>query len=258
MEFVALDDNLRDEMRRLSEVNDELLGRIRSDAEIQLPSDSQLDLNVHGEIEQLREENEKLRRRARDAEQLLEQIAGSGDDWTEKQKEYETLLDEKSEVIRSLHIRLRDLQEGAVAGAGLRSAGARAADDDEVARLKEQLLEQSRQLKEDEQELMQQMRQMEMAMSRDRAELARQRSEMQRMQAELAHEIEMASRDPALREKLLSLQRRQQETVARKGTSAAVKGAGAQQSVPRPEPVEPPTATADPRKSGFLGRLFGK
>ncbi len=70
-----------------------------------------------------------------------------------------------------------------------------------------------RQLEEDEESLMQQMRQMEMAMSKDRAELARQRNEIQRMHNELNHEIEIASRDPGLRERLVALQRLQGEIV---------------------------------------------
>lgn len=252
VEFMALDEKLRDEMRRLSEINDELLGRTRSDADISLPH---VDPDPQGELLQLRAENAQLRQRLYEVEQVLEQVAATEEGWAERQKEYETLLEEKSEVIRALHGKVKEMQS-AQASAPAANPGRSSISQEEYKDLKAELDEQRRQLQQDEESLMQQMRQMEMAMSRDRAELARQRSELQRIQSELNHEIEMASRDPDLRVRLQSLQRRQQDVLARKGGAA---------SAPKPAParVEPAhdeeTPTTDnPRKSGFFGRLFGK
>jgi len=62
---------------------------------------------------------------------------------------------------------------------------------------------------------------MEVQMSRERAELARQRSELQRLQSEIRHELDLAARDAALRERLAPLQRRHQEMTGRTGAPAA-------------------------------------
>src|SRR5262249_18564793 len=139
-------------------------------------------------------------------------------------------------------------------------ARAPAPDDGEVQDLKKQLAEQRRQLEEDEESLMQQMRHMEMAMSRDRAELARQRNEIQRLHSELNHEIENASRDPGLRERLVALQRLQGEITGRKPTAAALPPAKAP-SAKAPSQTAPGASSqpAPERKnSGLLGRIFGK
>ena len=100
---------------------------------------------------------------------------------------------------------------------------------------------QRRQLEEDEESVMHQMRQMEMGMARERAELARQRAELQRLHNDLKHEIEQASRDGALRERLQHLQRRAPDP-------------GKTGSGESPRPSDP---TPAPRNSGVLRRLFG-
>jgi chromosome segregation ATPase len=228
LEPVALDDKLKNEMKRLSDVNNELMGRLHGDPETALEDQHE------DELPRLRRENAQLRQKLAEAERLLEQAAASEENWLERQKEYEALLDEKSEVIRTLHIKVQEIQAGAASG-----AVSKAAENEEVKKLKAELEEQRTQLEVDEETLMQQMRQMEMAMSRDRAEMARQRNELQRMQAELNHEIENASRDPALHDRLASMQRRQQETLNRKGAT----------DTHEPEPK---------KSSGFFRRLFGK
>jgi chromosome segregation ATPase len=241
LEVLALDDKLRDEMKRLSEVNNELLGKSRSHPAMAVETVPNIDHTT-----ELREENAKMRRRVAELEGLLEELLGNEDKWGDQKKEFEAILEEKSEVIRGLYLKVQELQEGASTG-----AASKAAENAEIKKLRAELEEQRAQIERDEEALMQQMRQMEMAMSRDRAELARQRNEMQRMQADLSHEIEMAARDPGLREKLMMLQRRQQETLARKGGAA---------SAPQPAKDTPEAAPAadNIRKSGFFGRLFGK
>src|SRR5207244_8585138 len=84
-------------------------------------------------------------------------------------KEYENLLDEKSEVIRELHQRIQELQD--------RPAG-ETPREEELLALSEELDCERRQLKDDEEALMKQMRDMEVQMSRERAEFARQRNEL--------------------------------------------------------------------------------
>jgi DNA repair exonuclease SbcCD ATPase subunit len=118
----------------------------------------------------------------------------------EKEKTYEALLEEKSEIIRNLHMQIHELRDagGARFEPATGASGARA--------LKKQLEDERRQVKEAEAELSR-MQQMEKAMSKDRAELAQQRSEIERFQQELSHQVETASREPALFDRLVALQR---------------------------------------------------
>jgi chromosome segregation ATPase len=182
-------------------------------------------------------ENAELKARVAELEQGLAPRE-SEEGWTERQREYEALLEEKSEVIRTLHLKIQELQE-------LQESARRAPDEplppEEVLyQLKKELDEQRRQLQEDEESVMAQMRQMELSLSRDRAELARQRQEVQRIQADLNRELEQASRDPELRERLNSL-RRPHEPAKRE---PAVNG-----------PAEP--ARVAKQSSGIFKRLFG-
>ena len=150
-------------------------------------------------------------------------------------KEYEALLEEKSEVIRGLHLKLQELQEGT-----RRAPGEPVPKEEELCQLKDELEDQRRQLQEDEESLMAQMRDMELALSKDRAELARQRQEMQRLQAELNREIEQAGRDSGLRERLASIRRAHEPAKKDAGHAAADASKGTKQ-----------------QGSGLFRRLFG-
>jgi DNA repair exonuclease SbcCD ATPase subunit len=238
-----VEDRLQEEMRRLAAINQELLGKAPP-AEPQEPGKEAPD-----ELGQLRKENAQLQARVEELEQALQAGTPNEEIWLERQKEYETLLEEKSEVIRNLHLRIQEQGGGG-------DASVSTASDGDVLSLKKQLEEQRRQLEEDEEALMQQMRQMEMAMSKDRAELARQRNEIQRLHSELNHEIENASRDPALRERLVALQRLQGEMTGRKPT-ATIQPASKAPS--QSAPLTHAEAALDKRKnSGLLSRIFGK
>ena len=125
------------------------------------------------ELERLREENEQLRALCIELEQALNeatQHAAEGGD-EERVKEYEALLDEKTELIRQLHEQLQEAQAAAAepdAQSGAPQSGAAAAGpaphEDELLTLSEDLERERRQLQEDEQALMQQMREMEVTM----------------------------------------------------------------------------------------------
>ena len=181
--------------------------------------------------EQLAEAQGQVNEIKKEAEQLL----------AEQQREYENLLEEKSETIRTLHRKIHEQPE--------RPAPVNVPREEELLALSEELERERQQLKEDEEALMQQMGQMEVQMSRERAELARQRTELQRLQSEIRHELEQASRDAALRERLAPLQRRQQE-MAHRTTSGP-------ESPVVPESRPPAREEPQPRDSGLFRRLFG-
>jgi DNA repair exonuclease SbcCD ATPase subunit len=208
----------------------------------------------HGddELSLLRSDNAALQARVEELEQLLIRTEQQGEErWAERQREYEGLLEEKSEVIRGLHQKLGELRER-VASAPAEPApvddGGPVPDRQELLRLQRELEEQRQQMQDDEEGMMTQLRQMEMALAKDRAELARQRNELQRLHDELKHEIETASRDSGLRERLGALQRR---------TSAPPRP-GPNQDTPPPGVLSKPTPTsAQPTKSGLFRRIFG-
>jgi chromosome segregation ATPase len=254
-ELLPIDERLREEMERLAAINQELLGKVRPDGD-----DSEAP-GKPDELASLRGENAQLRARIEELEQASQSAPPDEGQWLEQQKEYEALLEEKSEVIRTLHLRIQEREAGTPQEAGTPPAELSEADAADIQGLKKQLEDQRRQLEEDEESLMQQMRQMEMAMSKDRAELARQRNEIQRLHHELNHEIEHASRDPDLRERLVALQRLQGEVTGRKHTIAplpAKQSLETAAAAPAPGTPEEPAPGDKKKSSGLLRRMFGK
>jgi hypothetical protein len=216
------------------------------------------------EVGQLRAENARLRARVEELEQELLATAQQREQtWSEQQREYEALLEEKSEVIRGLHLKLQELKpaDGQPAAGEADAADAASAPRDDLEALRQQLERQRQQLEEDEAALEQQMKQMEVTMSRERVELARQRSELQRLHNDFKHELEMAARDEKLRERLAPLQRLQQQVMSSKGTGS---GRPTSSELPRPASVpnlappgpSAPTPPPRPGSSGLLRRLF--
>ncbi len=187
-------------------------------------------------------QNAELREKVEVLEKLLEEAADAQRNWAEKEKEYESLIEEKSEVIRELHLKS---QENRPAAAAPR--------EEELLALGEELERERLQLKHDEEALMAQMRGMELQMSRERAELARQRVDLQRLHNEIHHELELASREAQLRDRLLPLQRRHHEMLQRKGAeptreTSTRTPAAADAAAPAP---------ASASRSGLLRRIFG-
>jgi cobalamin biosynthesis Mg chelatase CobN len=233
--------DFEEELKRLSAANQQILEEFQhqDDDPCSAVADRTPSTNTE-ELAHVRTENAELRARVQELEAL-----GSGQDeevWLERQREYETLLEEKSEVIRLLHQRIQEVQESAIGGGSapvgsVTTSGTKLGQAEEILRLKREIEGQRRQLDQDEQEMMGQMRQMEIAMARERAQMARQRQEVQRLQADLAREIENSSRDPELRERLQTLRRAQEPKPALAPNTAAPK--------------------ADQQSSGFFRRMFG-
>lgn len=204
------------------------------------------------DVAELRRENAQLRELLDQARERLRQAEKAANHWKVREQEYENLLEEKSEVIRALHAQL----EGG--GENASSTDRRAPREEELISLQQELEQEREQLRQDEEALMAEMRNMEITMSRERADLARQRSELQRLQNELKHELEIASRDAALREKLAPLYRLQDEILRRRpGTDSSSNHRPASQSA-QEAPAPAPPAEKSQKKSGFLRRMFKK
>jgi len=207
------------------------------------------------ELAILRDENSQLRTLVTELQHHLENLTGpNGADAkaADQNRELEALLEEKSELIRTLHLKIQEIEEELSKQPVPIPATPHEA---ELIRMQEQLERERRQLQEDEESMMQQMRDMEIQMAKERAEIARQRNEMQRLHAEIRHELELAARDATLRERLAPLQRRHQDVMTRRGSSPAPgAGPGSANSAPAPTPTAEPIP---PKKdSGLLRRLF--
>lgn len=238
------------------------------------------------EITRLQEESDHLRYTLRELHQQLEQVGGDAQPgWGEREREYEDMLEQKSETIRELNVRLQELnQDDGSARATAASAAPANVNQDELANLSDEIerercqLEQERrrseddrrQLRDDEDSMMRQMREMELQMAKERAELARQRNELQRLHSEIRHELELATRDAAVNERLRMLQRRSQlETPAAsgKGSSAETRATSKKRTTLSTPGIKldksNKTDKNDKNKpkeggTGFFGRFFGK
>src|SRR5262245_62118269 len=84
----------------------------------------------------LRAENEQLREIAAELQAQLSALEGSGGgggDWENREREFEALLEEKSEMIRTLNMRARELETAVAASAGSGGGGASAEVDPALA-----------------------------------------------------------------------------------------------------------------------------
>lgn len=224
--------------------------------------------NSAAELAHLRDENQQLRGLISELEHHLEGLTGPGSTdaaRAHQTKEMESLLEEKSEVIRGMHAKIVELQEDmAKVHEELAKTQEELAkkpaprpitpQEEEVIRIHEENERERRQLQEDEESMMKQMREMEIQMAKERAEIARQRNEMQRLHAEIRHELELAARDSALRERLAPLQRRHQDVMIRRGSSPGAQSNGA--AAPGQAPSQSGEQTGARKESGLLRRLF--
>jgi hypothetical protein len=222
------------------------------------------------DVGHLRSENEQLRALCLELEQALHEATQQGDQtWADRAKEYEALLEEKSETIRQLHQQLQErqamLQEvEAQAAKAMEQAQANphraytgpAPREEELLALSEELERERRQLQEDEQTLMEQMREMEVSMAKERAEMARQRNDLQRLQSEIRHELERLEKTGAAQRKMEELKSKLQDATTRRGAAPSARDHGApSNSGAVPVPAAPPVAPS--KKDTLIGRWFG-
>lgn len=217
-------------------------------------------------VAEMTEENERLRGIIAELRQLLDETTAKGNESSgERETEYAAMLEEKTEVIRSLYARIEEL-DGILGGGS--SAPVETGDDgradlsamsDELERERcaleqerRRLEDDRRQLREDEESMMRQMREMELQMARERAELARQRNELQRLHSEIRHELELAQRDAAVNERLRMLHRGRQE-------AAEARAAEAAKQAPKPTKKSDQNSKKPPESGGggMFRRFFG-
>jgi chromosome segregation ATPase len=217
------------------------------------------------ELEGLRAENAELRSIIAELRQLVDEAATKGEEtWAERQKEYETLLDEKTETIRVQAEKIQELENRPPPGPATPKEEELLAMSEELERERctlqqerRQLEEDRNQLAEDEQTMTQQMREMEVQMAKERADMARQKTELQRIHDEIRHELEKIERNGQLNQRLGQLRQRYQEVSARSGGGG--ESSAGMQGLPPVAQTEP-DSKGDPKKrdSGLLRRFFGQ
>jgi hypothetical protein len=173
------------------------------------------------ELERLRTENAQLHQFVAELNDRLREAAKKNEpDWRQRQQEYESLLEEKSELIRSLHLRVQELEANQVE---VPKEEELLLFSEELERGRCQLQQERRQLEEerralaeDESSMSNQMRDMEVQMARERAHFARQRNELQRVFEEIRRELENIERNGLLNQRLSQLRQRYQDVADRK------------------------------------------
>jgi len=176
----------------------------------------------------LEQENALLRARIHELENELAKGRPAPDS-SRKEQEYEALLAEKSEVIRTLQERIQAIE--------------RPGDptSSELVNALRELEEERQRLTEDQKAFHEQGREMETSLAKERAELARQRNDLQRLEGEIERVLGQSGCDPVLREKLMSMQRRPSSRAEFSG----------------PTEVSSEAAPPPAKKTGLLRRLFG-
>ena len=202
-------------------------------------------------IDALRTENTELRQRLVELEETAQNAGVRGEEWAERDREYARMIEEKTDVIRELHLKIQALQASTQAPS-ITQAPVQTPGDADLVALSEELERERAQLKEDETQLMQQMRAMEVQMSRERAEIARQRADIDRLHVKMQDELEQASREASLRERMQPLMR-QHQVIMRSGSSEPPSRLA---KAPAKAP-DAPQAPAPATTSGIFRRLFG-
>jgi len=227
------------------------------------------------DVDGLLAENSHLRSSVEDLQARLQQASETSEHaWLERRQEYERLLEEKTELIRTLHFQLKE-EESRPATKPTPKEEELLAFSEELERERCQLDQDRRQseelrqrLTEDEQEMLRQMREMEVQMARERADFARQRTELQRILDDIRRELENIERNGHLNQRLGQLRQRFQDVaLARPGSlSGSVKASlsktpppGEKKATSVKSPVAEKTASPAAKKdSSVLRRLFGK
>jgi hypothetical protein len=218
------------------------------------------------ELEHFRQENARFRTIIADLRMSLEDAQSKGNQATaDRQKEYESLLEEKSELIRSLHLKIQELQDQKPVAPQTPKEEELLALSEELERERCQLQQECKQLEEernqfmeDEESMTKQMRDMEVQMARERADFSRQRSELNRVYEEIRREMDNIERNGLLNQRLSQLRQRFQDVVNPQGPTASPRSAsGAGFSAASKADSSATDASAPKRKESFLGRLFG-
>jgi len=182
-------------------------------------------------VEQLRAENEELGTVVADVRKQVDEAVGQTQEaFAKREEEFEAQLEDKSEELRTLFIRIQETERGQADAAAQHAASPAARQDEERAAMwediqrehqtleeeRQRLQEERRQLRDEEESMMQRMREMELQVSKSRTEMVRQRNELQQLHNEVRAELERAQQTGGSMERLRSLRQQHQEVTSRR------------------------------------------
>lgn len=182
-------------------------------------------------IERLRAENEQLQALIAELRQQVDEAVGNTQEtFAKREEEFEALLEEKSEELRTLFIRIQQTErERAGAAAAHAASPAGRMDEERVSvwadiqrehaaleQERQRLEEERRQLREDEESMMQRMREMELQVAKSRTDMVRQRNEMQQLHNEVRAELEKAQQTGTSLDRVRSLRQQHQDVANRR------------------------------------------
>lgn len=211
--------------------------------------------DLAGQVEELRKENDRFRQIIEQGRNRLAQVEREAEQWKAREREYERMLEEKSEQIRQMYQQLQMQPKTRADGP----------TEDELIALHQELQRERQVLDDDRLVMDDQFKQMEMQMSRERAEIGRERTEVRRLQAELKRQLDLLEREARGRGgDVAALAKLREELTA--GTANRAPGArpltppqsptpGAIPDMPTLDRKAPPDE-GSPRKS-FFGGFFG-
>jgi chromosome segregation ATPase len=171
----------------------------------------------------------------------FEQTCANGNNWVDRVKEYESLLEEKSDLIRTLHLKIQELESAKPAPATPKEEELLSFSEElerERCRLqqdKKELEELRQRLTDDEKEMLRQMRDMEVQMARERADFARQRTDLQRILEEIRRELDNVERNGHLNQRLGHLRQRFHDMAISRGAVDTAPAPHTNRTPPTPE-----------------------
>jgi chromosome segregation ATPase len=179
----------------------------------------------NGKLAQLRAENEKLRATIAELRQRLDSASAPQGSWEDREREFEATLEEKSEEIRLLYMKIQELERKYEEEASPPPPRITRGTDEEINALAEELaadqarLEEEReqvrvereQTRSEEEDLERRMLEMELQTAKSRADLVRQRNDLQRVYNEVRAELEQAKAGGAMSDRVRLLEQETQE-----------------------------------------------
>jgi chromosome segregation ATPase len=222
-----------------------------------LEADSREGMIDPGMVDALQGQNAELRRQYEELRIQREADGKLYEQWRDLQEEYEARLEEKTEVIRALHVKVEELEVASLPVKRTPKDEELLAMSEDLERERCQLQQEQRELEElrkrlteDERAMHEQMREMEMQMARERAEFARRRTDMQRILEEIRREIDKAERNGQLNQRLRQIRDQYSQNANKDEEPEPDVG------VP-PAPIRPALPEAKkPGDSTLLKRLF--
>lgn len=205
------------------------------------------------QVEELRRENERLRMNLEQLRNRAAQFEREGELWRAREKEYEMMLEEKSELIRQLHQEARVQQPVAKSTDG--------PSEDELVALHQELQRERAMLEEDRLALEEQFRQSEIQMSKERAEIAKLRADVNRMQNEVKRQMEILEREAKVRGEMSNFMRLREELQTNANRTPGGRPTPTPGSSPTPIPDLPAMDRRAPEggqksRASFFGGLF--